>query len=625
MRNLKTDVTFGAYLDVRELSFIRSFAKGGCVSSIYTPPITAEFLRRVSFKVSHGEVHGIIGASGSGKSTLLKVIAGRLEGKVDGVVWLNGQLLTKPRFSALCEYVDLNSPLLPNLTVEQTLHYHARLALNCKPETVNYRVFTLMQQFDLGPIAEKVVNSLKEADSRRLVIAMHLVRDPVLVIIDDPIKNLDALSAFQLMSSLQDYCKRQARMALVSMKCPRSDIYQLLTQLTLLFYGEVVYSGPSKQMPHYFNSIGFKCPSVENPAVYYLSLASVDRETPESYAETQTKAMKLAEIFRERRDSLPLLNPPGGLPSEMPILSCFYGAPSNASRVATLFSRQLTYVGRSGCFVFGQFILPLIVLILALFGTSVNNRSWHIPRSIAGSSFALILFSGLAGVWATCIQFNDLRKSMFFENSLGLYNGILIFFVFLLLGVILDVLSVGMAAFSFVWKLTDDVQIEDFVSLFGIIWCAYYFYKLITLASFVCLRSSQKVLLFGTHLAVFMSIICSGFLKSYQSFLSVSNYMSPITYISIERFSNHRMAQDFVNATKVQNCSRDEFHEFSSVNNFCRWTKGKNYLQETLPENITLPEWWIGPLLLVSVTFFIGAFFLLITQKCAQKRIGKFH
>ena len=102
---------------------------------------------------------------------------------------------------------------------------------------------------------------------------------------------------------------------------------------------------------------------------------------------------------------------------------------------------------------------------------------------------------------------------MFFETSLGLYNGILMFIVFLLLGAVLDFLSVGMAAFCFVWKLTDDVQIDDFVSLFVIIWCVYYFYKFVTLASFVCLRSSQKVLLVGTHLAVFMSIICSGFLK----------------------------------------------------------------------------------------------------------------
>uniref|UniRef100_A0AC34GEJ4 ABC transporter domain-containing protein n=1 Tax=Panagrolaimus sp. ES5 TaxID=591445 RepID=A0AC34GEJ4_9BILA len=249
MRSHKHDISFGACLEIQELSFIRSFVKGNWVSSIYTPPVTAEFLRRISLKIVHGEVHGIIGAAGSGKSTLLKVVSNQIEGKLDGKVLLNGQPLTRKIFSSLCEYVDFKTQLLPSLSVEQILHYHARLALNCKADTVNYRVFTLMQQFDLGPIADRTLASLREADRRRLLIAMHLVKDPVLIIIDDPIKGLDALSAFQLMSSLQDYTKRQARMALVTMRCPRSDIYQLLTQITLLFYGEIIYSGPTKQMP----------------------------------------------------------------------------------------------------------------------------------------------------------------------------------------------------------------------------------------------------------------------------------------------------------------------------------------------------------------------------------------
>lgn len=87
------------------------------------------------------------------------------------------------RFSTLCEYVDFKTQLFPSLTVEQSLHYHARLALNCKSDTVNYRVFTLMQQFDLGPIADRTLASLREADRRRLLIAMHLVKDPGLYLI----------------------------------------------------------------------------------------------------------------------------------------------------------------------------------------------------------------------------------------------------------------------------------------------------------------------------------------------------------------------------------------------------------------------------------------------------------
>lgn len=119
-------------------------------------------------------------------------------------------------------------------------------------------------------------------------------------------------------------------MAIITLRSPRSDIYQLLSQLTLLFYGEIVYSGPTKYMPHYFSQIGYRCPITENPAVYYrnvflkvfkltymfiVSLAScgkcarfkvilqsyctvLDRETPESYAETQSKAANLVDIFK---------------------------------------------------------------------------------------------------------------------------------------------------------------------------------------------------------------------------------------------------------------------------------------------------------------------------------------
>lgn len=87
-------------------------------------------------------------------------------------------------------------------------------------------------------------------------------------------------------------------MAVVTMMIPRSDIYPMLDRITVLFFGEVVYSGYTKMMPQYFRSIGYACPASENPAVYYLSLATVDRETSERYVETQDIAVKLIETFK---------------------------------------------------------------------------------------------------------------------------------------------------------------------------------------------------------------------------------------------------------------------------------------------------------------------------------------
>lgn len=111
----------------------------------------------------------------------------------------------------------------------------------------------------------------------------------VLVVIDDPIRDLDALSAYQLMTSLQEHAKRHDRIVIVSMRCPRSDIYQLLTQITLLFYGEVMYSGPTKQMPHYFSQMGYRCPSNENPAVYYCKMIP-----------TPIDVLKTSKIFKKK-------------------------------------------------------------------------------------------------------------------------------------------------------------------------------------------------------------------------------------------------------------------------------------------------------------------------------------
>jgi ABC-type multidrug transport system ATPase subunit len=100
-----------------------------------------------------------------------------------------------------------------------------------------------MQQFDLMPYAQTPIFNLTNSALKRLILVLHLVKDPVLILVDDPLIDMDALSNYQMISALRDYVKRNSRLAIVTMRFPRSDIYQLLAQLTLLFYGETVYSG----------------------------------------------------------------------------------------------------------------------------------------------------------------------------------------------------------------------------------------------------------------------------------------------------------------------------------------------------------------------------------------------
>lgn len=64
-----------------------------------------------------------------------------------------------------------------------------------------------------------------------------------MILIDEPSRGVDPLSAYQLMFVLSQYVRKYNRIGIVTMSVPRSDIYPLLDRLTILFFGEVMYSG----------------------------------------------------------------------------------------------------------------------------------------------------------------------------------------------------------------------------------------------------------------------------------------------------------------------------------------------------------------------------------------------
>ena len=59
------------------------------------------------------------------------------------------------------------------------------------------------------------------------------------------------------------------RIVLLAMEKPRSDIFPFLDRVTYLCLGDVVYTGATRMMLDYFRAIGFPCPELENPLMYY--------------------------------------------------------------------------------------------------------------------------------------------------------------------------------------------------------------------------------------------------------------------------------------------------------------------------------------------------------------------
>jgi len=119
----------------------------------------------------------------------------------------------------------------------------------------------------------------------------------VMLLLDEPTHGLDPLSAYLLISILSNTAKKTGCGILLSLEKPRSDVFPFLDRALFLCLGGVVYSGGTRAMLEYFHGIGFPCPQLENPLMYYLCLSTVDRRSRDRFLESSQQIEALVERF----------------------------------------------------------------------------------------------------------------------------------------------------------------------------------------------------------------------------------------------------------------------------------------------------------------------------------------
>lgn len=182
-------------------------------------------LKGVHLTVHSGEVMAILGSKGSGKRALLDVIARRSEGSSRGQVLLNGSPVTKSLFQQRCGYVTHSCDFIPGLTVAQTLNYTPTILGGYLKSS---KVRQVLADLALSQVSHKKVENLNISEKRRLAIGVQLVRDPVMLLLDEPTQGLDPLSAYLLISILSNSAKKTGCGILLSMEKPRSDVFPFL-------------------------------------------------------------------------------------------------------------------------------------------------------------------------------------------------------------------------------------------------------------------------------------------------------------------------------------------------------------------------------------------------------------
>jgi len=146
---------------------------------------------RLDMRVPTGSIYGLLGPSGCGKTTLLRVMLGRLApwaGSVD-VLGANPGARGAPVPGSAVGYAPQELALYNDLSIHETLLFHARLH-GLGDETFAERLAWLIEFLDL-PEAGSVVGRLSGGQKRRVSLAVALLHQPRLLLLDEPTVGVD--------------------------------------------------------------------------------------------------------------------------------------------------------------------------------------------------------------------------------------------------------------------------------------------------------------------------------------------------------------------------------------------------------------------------------------------------
>jgi iron(III) transport system ATP-binding protein len=177
-------------------------------------------LDRVSLSIGKGELVAVLGASGCGKSTLLRMVAG-FETADGGTIRLGDRLLSGPDTHVPPEarkvgIVFQSYALWPHMDVAGNVGYALAVA-GLDKATQRARVAAALESVDLAGFEARKPAELSGGQRQRVALARCLAMDPALVLLDEPLANLDIhLRASMLESFAAFHAKTQATMLYVT-------------------------------------------------------------------------------------------------------------------------------------------------------------------------------------------------------------------------------------------------------------------------------------------------------------------------------------------------------------------------------------------------------------------------
>lgn len=309
------------------------------------------------------------------------------------------------------------------------------------------------------------------------------------------------------------------------------------------------------RMLDYFRHLGFPCPELENPLMFYLCLSTVDRRSQERFLESSGQIAALVDKFRMegrpfRKCAISYADQAMETEHRLPLTA--YGRPSTGHVMAKLMQRELAIMFRCGSptgrlhFFLRLLLLPIFFFLLWIFyyEMPLNQQSFASRNGLLYSCLAGTMFLSIG----TSVAVHPALRTRYYQESRdGLYYGPSFILARSLASIPVSLATVFSASALLFFGLPISMNPFQYLLFASTLWAVYYFTEQQTMALLMLVKSSFNAAIVSLFLGAVYLNLGGAFVRS---IVGLPDYLYYLTYVVQPRY-----AGAFLNEQHFRNMS----------------------------------------------------------------------
>ncbi|KAB3534147.1 ABC transporter ATP-binding protein [Alkaliphilus pronyensis] len=219
----------------------------------------------VTFNVKAGEVFGLLGPNGAGKTSIIKCICGLLDYD-GGDIIVNGYSMKNKRRKGLrhiSAVLEGNRNIYWRMTVKENLEFFSGIN-GISSSKVKERINYLINQFQLQQQKDTVVNKLSRGMKQKVAIAISLIANKDIILLDEPTLGLDVSMSHEMRSILRGIAKDENKTILLSTH-DMNVVEATCDRLIIINKGKIIAKDTVDNLKSLFNKEIYKVTLMEGP------------------------------------------------------------------------------------------------------------------------------------------------------------------------------------------------------------------------------------------------------------------------------------------------------------------------------------------------------------------------